>query len=295
MHELLLPHLRCPACQHQPLSAQVARREGSHILSGGLTCASCKKEYRIEGGVVDILATLAPERENPDTERLGQWFMEQSWFAQAYDRVARPFLVGMLSRPSWLRREVSFLQDAHRVLQKELILDAACGTGRWSRLLARHSQPLQVVAVDISKEMLQQQARQNQEEGLSEQISLFRADVTCLPFADNVFGAGNCFTAFHLFPDLDRAVAELARVMRPGSRFTAMVVSNPGRGLRRFIGVAGEILGSMRFHPMEEVRRILWRHRLATIEEVDGGMVVLLTALLGEERRRATDGAGQAG
>lgn len=287
MHEMLLPYLRCPACSHHPLGLEVTQRDGLRVLTGTLSCSACQRSYRIHESIVDVLATLAPERERPDTQRMGQWFMEQPWFAQTYDRLARPFLVGMLSRPSWLRREVTFLQDAHRILGKELVLDAACGTGRWARLLARHSQPAQVVAVDISKEMLAQQARQNLGEGLGAHISLFRADVTCLPFVENVFGAGNCFTAFHLFPDLDQAVAELARVLKPGSRFTAMVVSNPGHGLRRFIGMAGEVMGSMRFHPMEEVRRILWQHRLATIEEVDGGMVVLLTALLGEERRRA--------
>jgi len=48
-----------------------------------------------------------------------------------------------------------------------------------------------------------------------------------MPFADATFGACTCHLAFMLFDELDRVVAELRRVARPGAVFAAVLGGGP--------------------------------------------------------------------
>ena len=51
-------------------------------------------------------------------------------------------------------------------------------------------------------------------------LAWVRATAQALPFADESFDVVSCRGALHNFPDLDGALAEIARVLRPGGRFT---------------------------------------------------------------------------
>jgi SAM-dependent methyltransferase len=92
------------------------------------------------------------------------------------------------------------------------VLEVGCG---WGELAARIAAELdaEVVAVDLSPRMVEL-AR---EQGIDARV----ADAQQLPFADGEF---DCVTAnwmlYHV-PDLDRALGEMARVLRPGGRLVA--------------------------------------------------------------------------
>lgn len=83
-------------------------------------------------------------------------------------------------------------------------LDAACGTGRLSRVLADRGH--QVIGVDSSPEML---ARASS--GL-----FVSGDLCRLPLSDGVVDLVVCGLALTHLPDLGPAMAEFARVLRPG-------------------------------------------------------------------------------
>jgi SAM-dependent methyltransferase len=88
------------------------------------------------------------------------------------------------------------------------VLDAACGTGRHAAYLA--SVGHEVVGVDSSVAMLEMaRARLPHAE-------LLRASLEDLPFPDGRFDHAVCTLALTHLPRLDRAVAELARVVRSG-------------------------------------------------------------------------------
>jgi ubiquinone/menaquinone biosynthesis C-methylase UbiE len=94
-------------------------------------------------------------------------------------------------------------------------LDAACGTGRHTRRLVDcgHS----VIGVDGSPEMLAVARVRAPEATFAD------GDLQHLPVASDAFDLVVCSLAFDHVPNIDRPVAELARVLRPGGR---LVVSD---------------------------------------------------------------------
>ena len=89
-------------------------------------------------------------------------------------------------------------------------LDAACGTGRHARRLAELGH--RVIGVDGSPEML---ARARAD---LPHCDFRDGDLTSLPIDTNSVDAAVCALALEHVADLDVAVSELARVVRPGGR-----------------------------------------------------------------------------
>jgi len=89
-------------------------------------------------------------------------------------------------------------------------LDAGCGAGTYARAMVAAGQ--QVVAVDYSLPSLRK-AQQRSEEA---SLLLLGADVTRLPLASNCCDGAICFGVLQALSDPERAVRELARVVRPG-------------------------------------------------------------------------------
>ncbi|MCM2580072.1 class I SAM-dependent methyltransferase [Streptomyces meridianus] len=87
-------------------------------------------------------------------------------------------------------------------------LDAACGTGRMTALLAERGH--RTVGVDSSPDMLTR-ARERVSDG-----EFRRGDLRRLPVADEAMDLVVCSLALTHVPDLGPVMAEFARVLRPG-------------------------------------------------------------------------------
>ena len=96
------------------------------------------------------------------------------------------------------------------------ILEVGCGWGELAEWLARET-GAEVVATDLSPRMVEL-AR---ERGLDARI----ADVQTLPFDDGSFDVAVAAWMLYHVRDLDSAIAELARVLRPGGRLVAVTNS----------------------------------------------------------------------
>lgn len=95
-------------------------------------------------------------------------------------------------------------------------LDIATGAGHMAAAFAPHV--AHVVASDITDEMLAEAVKLATQKGLSN-VSTARAEAGALPFDDSTFDLVCCRLAAHHFPDIDRFVGEVHRVLRPGGRF----------------------------------------------------------------------------
>jgi ubiquinone/menaquinone biosynthesis C-methylase UbiE len=92
-------------------------------------------------------------------------------------------------------------------------LDVATGAGHTALAIAPHV--ARVVATDLTAEMLAETTRLARERGVAN-IETRRADAEALPFPDAAFDLVTCRLAFHHFPHPETALAEFARVLRPG-------------------------------------------------------------------------------
>ena len=94
------------------------------------------------------------------------------------------------------------------------VLEIACGTGIVTRML-RDSLPASVrlVATDLNEAML---AYANHKFQSHESVEFKQADAMELPFPDASFDAIVCQFGLMFFPDKDRAMREVHRVLKPG-------------------------------------------------------------------------------
>lgn len=108
------------------------------------------------------------------------------------------------------------------------VLDIPCGGGFALRGL-RPGQPVRYVAADISPYMLKRAREMALRTHAHDAIEFVEADVTALQFADNSFDLCVTYNGLHCLPDPRAALAELARVLKPGGtlRGTSCVT---GRG-----------------------------------------------------------------
>ena len=99
--------------------------------------------------------------------------------------------------------------------QAEWVLgDLGCGTGETSATLAPFVQ--HVIAVDASAQMLQAARKRLQS---YENVELRRGDHEALPIDDARLDAATLMLVLHYVPEPERALGEVARVLKPGGRF----------------------------------------------------------------------------
>src|SRR5262244_2487687 len=107
----------------------------------------------------------------------------------------------------------------------ERVLDLGCGSGWATRLIARlvADGPEgfgQVVGVDISDEMIRQARAASKE---FENIMYVWGSATQIPWEENFFDKMLSVESFYYYPDQDRALAELFRVMAPRGRMFILI------------------------------------------------------------------------
>ena len=113
----------------------------------------------------------------------------------------------------------SRLLDVASAQPGEHVLDIACGTGLVTFPLARAvTGSGRVAATDISQSMIDIIRREAEKRGLA-QVDAFRADAETLDaLPDNSFDLVTCALGFMYFPEPDRAMSEIMRVLKPGGR-----------------------------------------------------------------------------
>jgi SAM-dependent methyltransferase len=105
-------------------------------------------------------------------------------------------------------------------------LDVAAGTGEPGLTVARLAPRGHVVLTDLSAEMLDVATRRANAQG----ITNFEATVCSaddLPFGDATFDSISVRFGYMFFPDVAKATAEFARVLKPGGRLCSSVWVKP--------------------------------------------------------------------
>jgi SAM-dependent methyltransferase len=129
----------------------------------------------------------------------------RAW-AETYDEPGNPIIA--LEQP--------VVWSMLRSVPPGLALDAACGTGRHARELARLGHD--VLGIDLTPEMLRRAAENVPE------ARFIEGDLRQLPADDDQFDVAVCGLALAHLPGLDVGIRELARVLKPGGRLVVSVL-----------------------------------------------------------------------
>jgi demethylmenaquinone methyltransferase / 2-methoxy-6-polyprenyl-1,4-benzoquinol methylase len=136
-----------------------------------------------------------------------------STIAPKYDFITRVFSYGMDQRWKRLALRRALLPA------RPTVLDLACGTGDFAKLVTQQTPEAHVVAADLTEKMLR----------LSNLRQTVCADAASLPFASGCFDAVFVGYGLRNFPRLDATIEEVRRVLRPGGVLVSLDFFLPSR------------------------------------------------------------------
>jgi demethylmenaquinone methyltransferase/2-methoxy-6-polyprenyl-1,4-benzoquinol methylase len=152
------------------------------------------------------------------------------------------------------------------------VLDACCGTGDLA--VAAQTAGGRVTGLDFSERMLERARRK------SSSIEWVRGDLLELPFEAETFDSATVGFGVRNVADLERALGELGRVVRPAGRLAILEITQPRGLLRPFyrlwfdvlVPLAGKVLpgGSAYTYLPASVRRFPGPEELAGLMERTG-------------------------
>jgi trans-aconitate 2-methyltransferase len=128
----------------------------------------------------------------------------RDWDASTYDRISDPQF-------GWAQEQLARL----KLREDDVVLDAGCGSGRVTAVLADLVPRGRVYAVDVAPSMAEH-ARQT----LGQRATVLAQDLVELELPEPVDAVFSNAT-FHWIPDHDALFAALARNMKPGAKLVA--------------------------------------------------------------------------
>jgi len=133
-----------------------------------------------------------------------------------------------------------YITRALNAPKNSTFLDVGCGSCGHAIHLANRG--FFVQAADFSESVLKKAEAKVKAKGLETKISIQREDVLALSFEDKSFNYVLCWGVLMHIPDLEKAIAELTRVLKPGG---TLVIGEGNmyslqsiilRNIKRFIG-----------------------------------------------------------
>lgn len=168
-------------------------------------------------------------REHISSKEKKQTYVNQMFaiIAPRYDFITSFLSFGMDS--GWKRKLVSMLNlEGH-----ERVLDLACGTGDITFALGAQLPRGEAVGVDITQEMIDIAQSKKSERSIAN-VAFQQGDIMRLPFEDSSFDHVTCGYALRNVPDVELALREIARVLKPGGRFCSLDFAHPDNAIYRW-------------------------------------------------------------
>lgn len=122
----------------------------------------------------------------------------------------------------WRKKTIKKL----RPFGPENVLDIATGTGDFA-IAASKIEGVKITGIDISEGMLEVGRKKLAKKNLSASIELLKADSENLPFDDELFDGAIVGFGVRNFENLEKGLAEIYRVLKPGAVFFVLEFSKP--------------------------------------------------------------------
>lgn len=125
----------------------------------------------------------------------------------------------------WRKKAIRMLKTA----KPQYILDVATGTGDFAIEAINILQPAKITGVDISQRMLDVAREKITKKGLENQFDVLLGDSENLPFGEHTFDAVTVAFGVRNFENLEKGLADICRVLKPGGQAVILEFSKPKR------------------------------------------------------------------
>ncbi len=236
--------LRSPATG-EALVLEVFQAEGEEVIDGRLIEPSTGTWYRIEGGIADLVpfeyrdadryaafsrthnVALGPAPCIPAT-RDNNASSQIAFFAKYHDRYEREVVDSPYYRAL---NDVTFCHWVEQALGAgESVVEIGCGSGRQTMPMLERG--LEVIALDVSEEMLSRARAKALAAGVAGRADFIRAMAERLPLRSGVGDAAVICSSLHHFSEPVAAIQEASRVTRRRSKFFLL---EPHKSPLRFV------------------------------------------------------------
>ena len=123
----------------------------------------------------------------------------------------------------WRKKAIGYLKP----FAPKTLLDIATGTGDFAILAAQMLNLEKIVGADISEGMMAIGREKVKSAGLQEVISFEKEDCTRLSYSEATFDAVIAAFGIRNFADLDKGLAEMCRVLKPGGHLSIVELTSP--------------------------------------------------------------------
>jgi demethylmenaquinone methyltransferase/2-methoxy-6-polyprenyl-1,4-benzoquinol methylase len=123
----------------------------------------------------------------------------------------------------WRKKAINELKS----IQPKLMLDVATGTGDFAFEALSILKPEKIIGVDISQGMLDVAQQKINKRSAGGQFEVKLGDSEKLPFEANVFDAVTVAYGVRNFENLEKGLADIQRVLKPGGKAVVLEFSKP--------------------------------------------------------------------
>lgn len=256
--------IRSPQYEREAITipAEVAELQKNF---NGTICSNQGDEYTIKNNIVDLLGDKTSEMTWAQSSN--HWKVT----AAVYEDIWRKRSLSLLSGEEYpIQKEQELLIDWLQPQPDRLYLDIGCSTALYGRLVKKEQPNSNVVALDFSKQMLEEARLKAEAENTD--LYFLKADARYLPFFGATFDGLMMGGTLNELTDPLKVLYEARRVIKKeGTFFMMHLVKSPTWYIRLMQDSAG--LGGLTFWTVEESNQLFERAGFTVSDQFTKGIV----------------------
>ena len=231
----VLHRMICPDRKKDDLVTVSFHEKQGDVMDGVVACGSCRDWYRLEGGLLELLASLQDAKRKEDfRDRFeSMWdgwsegersFLKQPGDAHKqdqktfYDEDALSYETQMLRLPFWNAQTAIYLQTIRSFASEcRVMLEVGCGTGRISLPLSDVFEA--ILSFDISESMVRIAQEKRDRGALARTVHYFIGDAENIPVKSGVIDVAIFSGILHHLENPQIVIADTVRTLVSGGRF----------------------------------------------------------------------------
>lgn len=241
--------------------------EASHMQKSfnGSVCSNKGDEYEITNNIIDFLG------DDPVSMSWAQSSNHWKLTASIYEDIWRKRSLSILTGEEFpIDKEKELLIDWLNPQPDKLYLDIGCSTGLYARLVKNAEPQSRVVALDFSKQMLEE-ARVKSEADQTD-LFLLRADAKHMPFYGATFDGLMMGGTLNELNDPAKVMYEARRVIKKDGIFFMMHLVKADAWYARLLQDSAEF-GGIKFWTIDESNQLFERAGFNVAEQFSKGIV----------------------